>query len=288
MPAPRTRSAIIAAATVALMSSVSMSALAQAQDAPRTIASNGSIMIDGRTFTVTQGAPKGDISPLIRSLGARELGPGAIIFRSDDKLYMVDAAPLVQRSTMAYDPAIERQRPYGLRDECVRPYAMLDQERQRAYGLRDTDIERQRPYGLRDLDVERQRPYGLHDPDIDRRQAYALRDLDVERQRPYGLRDPDIERKGPQGLRDADADRQRPQGLRDLDVDRQRPQGLRDADADRQRPQGLRDADIERQRPQGLRDGEVERQRAYINDPDYAYYRLKKTFDENWNTSDRK
>jgi len=93
------------------MSSVSMSALAQAQDAPRTIASNGSIMIDGRTFTVTQGAPKGDISPLIRNLGARELGPGAIIFRSDDKLYMVDAAPLVQRSTMAYDPAIERQRP---------------------------------------------------------------------------------------------------------------------------------------------------------------------------------
>ena len=116
MSAPRTRSAIIAAATVALMSSVSMSALAQAQDAPRTIASNGSILIDGRTFTVTQGAPKGDVSPLIRNLGARELGPGAIIFRSDDKLYMVDAAPLVQRSTMAYDPAIERQRPLGLRD----------------------------------------------------------------------------------------------------------------------------------------------------------------------------
>ena len=262
MSAPRTRSAIIAAATVALMSSVSMSALAQAQDAPRTIASNGSIMIDGRTFTVTQGAPKGDISSLIRNLGARELGPGAIIFRSDDKLYMVDAAPLVQRSTMAYDPAIERQRPYGLRDECVRPYAMLDQERQRAYGLRDTDIERQRPYGLRDLDVERQRAYGLRDLDVERQRPYGLRDSDVERQRPYGLRDPDIERKG--------------------------PQGLRDADADRQRPQGLRDADIERQRPQGLREGEVERQRAYINDPDYAYYKLKKTFDENWNTSDKK
>jgi len=257
------------------MSSVSMSALAQAQDAPRTIASNGSIMIDGRTFTVTQGAPRGDVSPLIRNLGARELGPGAIIFRSDDKLYMVDAAPLVQRSTMAYDPAIERQRPYGLRDECVRPYAMLDQERQRAYGLRDTDIERQRPYGLRDLDVERQRPYGLHDPDIDRRQAYALRDLDVERQRPYGLRDSDVER-------------QRPYGLRDPDIERKGPQGLRDADADRQRPQGLRDADIDRQRPQGLRDGEIERQRAYINDPDYTYYKLKKTFDENWNTSDKK
>ena len=52
MSAPRSRSAVIAAATVALMSSVSLSALAQAQDAPRTIASNGSILIDGRTFTV--------------------------------------------------------------------------------------------------------------------------------------------------------------------------------------------------------------------------------------------
>src|SRR5258705_4727055 len=133
MSAPRTRSAIIAAATVALMSSVSMSALAQAQDAPRTIASNGSILIDGRTFTVTQGAPKGDISPLIRSLGARELGPGAIIFRSDAKLYMVDAAPLVQRSTMAYDPPVDGHGPYGLRDESVRPHAMRDHDRQHAY-----------------------------------------------------------------------------------------------------------------------------------------------------------
>jgi hypothetical protein len=57
MTAAGPRSAIIAAATVALMSSVSMSALAQAQDTTRTIASNGSILIDGRTFTVTQGAP---------------------------------------------------------------------------------------------------------------------------------------------------------------------------------------------------------------------------------------
>jgi hypothetical protein len=57
---------------------------------------------------------------------------------------------------------------------------------------------------------------------------------------------------------------------------------LRDLDVERQRPQGLRDADIDRQRPRGLRDGEIERQRAYINDPDYAYYKLKKTFDEIW------
>src|SRR4029077_16464678 len=119
MTAPRRRSGVIAAATVALMSSASMSALAQAPDPTRTIPGNGSIFIDGRTFTVTPGAPKGDVSAQIRNLGARELGPGAIIFRSDDKLYMVDAAPLLQRSAAAYDPAIERQRPYGLRDSDI-------------------------------------------------------------------------------------------------------------------------------------------------------------------------
>jgi hypothetical protein len=147
MTAARPRSGIIAAATVALMSGASMSALAQAPDTTRTIPGNGSILIDGRTFTITPGAPKGDVSAQIRNLGARELGPGAIIFRSDDKLYFVGAVPLMQRSAAVYDPAIERQRPYGLRDS--------DIERQRPYGLRD---ECSRPYAL--LDEERQRAYG--------------------------------------------------------------------------------------------------------------------------------
>src|SRR5215468_2672495 len=69
---------------------VPQSATAQAPAAPGTIADNDSIFIDGSTFRVTPGTGKASASSLIKTLGARELGPGAIVFRSGDKLYIVD------------------------------------------------------------------------------------------------------------------------------------------------------------------------------------------------------
>src|SRR5229473_311720 len=200
------------AIAVGLAASVSTIAMAQAQGVIGNLAKNDSIFVDGKTFNVITGRSKADTD--VRKLGARELGPGAIIFRSEDKLYISDASERV--AAYLNDPDIERQRPLGLRDS--------DIERQRALGLRDTDIERQRALGLRD---------------------YAT-----------------------------------------ADIDRQRALGLRDADIERQRALGLRDADIERQRALGLREaGVAGRYRVYINDPDYAYYRLKKAFEENWTTN---
>jgi len=58
---------------------------------PGTIANNDSIFIDGKNFTVTPGRAKGSVSTQIKSLGARDLGPGAIVFRSGEKLYIVSA-----------------------------------------------------------------------------------------------------------------------------------------------------------------------------------------------------
>lgn len=58
------------------------------------IADNDSIFIDGKSFTVTPGRAKGDASTQIRALGARDLGPGAIVFRSGEKLYIA-SAPLL-------------------------------------------------------------------------------------------------------------------------------------------------------------------------------------------------
>ena len=228
MIASRYKQALLAATALALTSSVST--LALAQDAGRTIADNGGLFIDARTFTVTPRTANGDVSDQIKALRARDIGPGAIIFRSGDKLYLVDTPPLPRTASNA----------------------QLDYDRQRPLGLRDSQ-----------LDYERQRPLGLRDAQ-----------LDYERQRPLGLRD------------DADYERQRPQGLRDaqLDYDRQRPLGLRDdADYERQRPLGYRDdADYERQRPRGLTDSGGAPPRLYIADPDYTYYRLKKTFEDIW------
>jgi Putative metallopeptidase len=58
------------------------------------IANNDSIFIDGTNFTVTPGRAKGNAASQIKSLGARDLGPGAIVFRSGEKLYIV-SSPLL-------------------------------------------------------------------------------------------------------------------------------------------------------------------------------------------------
>jgi hypothetical protein len=59
-----------------------------------TIANNDSIFIDGKNFTITSGRAKRDAAMQIQTLGARDLGPGAIVFRSGEKLYIV-STPLV-------------------------------------------------------------------------------------------------------------------------------------------------------------------------------------------------
>jgi hypothetical protein len=60
---------------------------------PTTIDNNDSIFIDGKNYTVSSGHAKGDVSTLVETLGARDLGPGAIVFRSGERLYIVSAPP---------------------------------------------------------------------------------------------------------------------------------------------------------------------------------------------------
>src|SRR5262249_21393364 len=107
MPRQTHKAEINVATTIALASSVSTVALAQAQNTTHTIARNESIFIDGKALTVTQGTSKDDVGAQVARLGAREVGPGAIIFRANDKLYIVDAPPL---PLYALD---DRQQSYG-------------------------------------------------------------------------------------------------------------------------------------------------------------------------------
>ena len=57
------------------------------------LANNEGIFVDGKTFKIARGKAKGDPSAQIARLGAKEVGPGAIIFRYRDKLYMVEGTP---------------------------------------------------------------------------------------------------------------------------------------------------------------------------------------------------
>ena len=62
---------------------------AWAQVAPGTIADGESIVIDGQTFKIAPGQAKPDAAATIRGLRGRDLGPGAIIYRLGDRLYIL-------------------------------------------------------------------------------------------------------------------------------------------------------------------------------------------------------
>jgi hypothetical protein len=70
---------------------------AGAQSAPNTIADQESVFIDGQTFSVVPGYPKPDAAATIRDLGGRELGPGAIIYRNGDRLYILGSPLTLER-----------------------------------------------------------------------------------------------------------------------------------------------------------------------------------------------
>jgi hypothetical protein len=57
------------------------------------LANNEGIFVDGKTFKIARGNAKGDPAAQIAKLGAEEVGPGAIVFRYNDKLYLVEEAP---------------------------------------------------------------------------------------------------------------------------------------------------------------------------------------------------
>ena len=106
MTTTRYRAAIVATTAFALVASASTAAMAQ--NASRPIAKNETIFIDGKALTITNGMAKDDVGAQIARLHARDIGPGAIIFRANDKLYVVDEPPLP-----LYALNDDRQRSYG-------------------------------------------------------------------------------------------------------------------------------------------------------------------------------
>src|SRR5262245_47374906 len=84
-------------ATSVIMSaavSVATFATAHAQQTALAIPDNDSVYIDAKSFQVIPGKGKGDAGPQIKDLAARELGPGAIIIRSGNKLYIAEGQTL--------------------------------------------------------------------------------------------------------------------------------------------------------------------------------------------------
>jgi hypothetical protein len=96
---------VIVPAAVSLLSSVATFAPAHAQQTAIAIPDNDSVYVDAKSFQVVPGKGKSDAGAQIRDLGARELGPGAIIIRSGNKLYIAEGQTLRGVVTAyAYDP----------------------------------------------------------------------------------------------------------------------------------------------------------------------------------------
>jgi hypothetical protein len=85
---------VVGLAAVGLAAGAGKLALAQqSQDVLGELTNNEGIFVDAKTFKIAKGKAKGDPTAQIAKLGAKEVGPGAIIFRSGDKLYMVEGTP---------------------------------------------------------------------------------------------------------------------------------------------------------------------------------------------------
>jgi hypothetical protein len=68
------------------------SSQASSQDVSE-LGNNEGIYVDSKTFTIARGKAKNDPTPQLEKLGAKQMAPGAVIFRSGDKLYIVENMP---------------------------------------------------------------------------------------------------------------------------------------------------------------------------------------------------
>jgi hypothetical protein len=85
---------VIGVAIVALAASISKIALGSAQlEQIGSLSNNEGIVVDVTTFKVVRGAASSDQAARIAALNAKQIADGAILFRTGDKLYIMDARP---------------------------------------------------------------------------------------------------------------------------------------------------------------------------------------------------
>jgi hypothetical protein len=98
MPSMKKSTMIGAAAAVAVAGvlGLSQSVIAQSPtaDVVGELAVSEGIFVDGKTFKIAKGKAKGDPTAQMAKLGAREIGPGVILFRHGDKLFMAETAAM--------------------------------------------------------------------------------------------------------------------------------------------------------------------------------------------------
>jgi hypothetical protein len=250
------------ATAVGLVSMFSTPVAAQSKDTI-SIADNDSVYIDGKSFSIVPGKAKGDISSQVKMLDAHDLGPGAIVFRTGDKLWIVNAVPVVRGMSDRYG---SDRRDYG----------------SDRYGSdRDTSVSAaQAERDWQDY-LRGNRRYGS-DRDTSVSAAQAERDWrDYLRGNPRYGSDRDTSVSAAQAERDwQDYLRGNPRYGSDRDTSVSAAQAERDWQdylrGNRRYGSDRRDYGSDRY------GSDPTTQPVYIADPEYVQYRLRKAFEDNW------
>jgi hypothetical protein len=101
---------VLGVAAVGLAAAVSKFATAATEHVKMgDLKANEGIFVDPKGFSIIKGLAQGDPSAQIMKLGAREVTNGAIIFRSGEKLYLVDANPGAKSMMNSFSDAFSAQ-----------------------------------------------------------------------------------------------------------------------------------------------------------------------------------
>ena len=79
---------------------------AQADDASRLLQQGEGLFVDGKALRIVIGKAKNDDGTQIKRVNARELGPGVIIFRSGNRLYIADSPPFAPPTVPVAPPTV--------------------------------------------------------------------------------------------------------------------------------------------------------------------------------------
>jgi hypothetical protein len=266
------KSLIVSGAVIGFISCVPSSANAEPR-ASLNIADHDGIYVDGRSFKVIPGTASGDGSALMRKSGVRELGPAAIVFRKGDKLYLATVPPSQQ--SFGSD-----RRDYGSdRDESPSTAQSEREWREWQQGLRQNN--NRRDYGS-DRD---ENPSTAQSEREWREWQQSLR----QNNNRYGS-DRDENPSTAQSEREwRESQLSLRQNNNRYGSDRDENPSTAQSEREwREWQQSLRQNNNRRDYGSDRYAGALDQQRLYVNDPDYAEYRLRKLFDENWTAGDTK
>ena len=280
------------------------------------IANNDSIYIDGNSLKIVPGKGKGDASALIKKLDAHAVGAGMIIFRSGDKLYMADApSPVIQTSSGTDRFGSDRDTSVSAA-QAERDWQEYLRQNRRFGSDRDTSVSAAQAERDWQEYLSGNRRYGS-DRDTSVSAAQAERDWrewqEFTRQNPryagggganasarYGsdrdTSDRDTNASPTQAARDWQEYLSGRRFGSDRDTSASPTQAARDwQEFVRQNPRYGSDRDTSVSAAQAERDWQeylhgrrFGSDRIIIEDPDYADYKLKKTFADNWTASETK